>query len=186
MSGLPRIRTSWDSPLRIAEIPCGPDPGALGLTICPGKKDRLGFWDRDLAEDLRVIRDWGASTVVTLIEDHELRLLAIDDLGPAVRQHGMHWWHLPIRDVDVPDDRFELAWRAEGPLLHQRIDAGERILIHCRGGLGRTGLVAGVILVERGQSPEDAIDRVRRARPHAIETPAQEEYVRKALRPGAS
>jgi hypothetical protein len=37
--------------------------------------------------------------------------------------------------------------------------------------------VAGLILVERGVDPRDAIDRVRAARPHAIETRAQERYV---------
>jgi ADP-ribosyl-[dinitrogen reductase] hydrolase len=89
----------------------------------------------------------------------------------------MDWMHLPIRDVDVPDDRFERAWALTGPTLHRRIDRGERILIHCRGGLGRTGLVAGLILVERGVTPRQAIERVRAVRPHAIETRAQEGYV---------
>jgi protein-tyrosine phosphatase len=60
-----------------------------------------------------------------------------------VRAHGMEWRHLPIRDVDVPDQRFEAAWALIGPELHDRLAAGDRILIHCRGGLGRTGLVAG-------------------------------------------
>lgn len=169
-------RSSLDSPLRIAEIPLGAGQGRLGLTICPGKKD--GFkWNRNLAEDLRTIRAWGATTVVTLIEDEEFHLLGIEALGSEVRRKGMDWLHLPIRDVDIPDHRFEDAWQVAGPALHRRIDRGEGILIHCRGGLGRTGLVAGLILVERGFAPRDAIKRVRAARPHAIETEAQEDYV---------
>lgn len=180
-----RLRTSQDSPLRIAEVPCGPGQGRLGLTLCPGKKDRSAGWDRDLGEDLRAIRDWGASTVVTLIETPEFRLLGIEDLGPEVERHGMDWVHLPIRDVDVPDERFERAWQVAGPVQHRRIDAGERLLIHCRGGLGRTGLVAALILIERGFGPSVAIDRVRAARPHAIETAAQEAYVLSAKGPSA-
>jgi ADP-ribosyl-[dinitrogen reductase] hydrolase len=155
------------------------------LTICPGKQDRFAGWHRDLGEDLRAIRDWGATAVVTLIEAHEFRLLGIEDLGAEVERHGMDWVHLPIRDVDVPDDRFERAWRVAGPPLHRRIDAGERILIHCRGGLGRTGLVAALILVEQGAGPREAIGRVRAARPHAIETAAQEAYVLRAKGPSA-
>lgn len=61
--------------------------------------------------------------------------------------------------------------------IHQRIDAGERLLIHCRGGLERSGLVAARILVERGCAPRDAVHRVRAVRPGAIETRDQEEYV---------
>jgi ADP-ribosyl-[dinitrogen reductase] hydrolase len=171
------LRTSRDSPLQIAEVPLEPGQGRLGLTICPGKKDWPGNWDRDLGEDLRVIRAWGASTLVTLIEEAEFRLLGVEDLSTEVQRYGMAWMHLPIRDVDVPDGRFERAWQVAGPEVHRRIDGSERILIHCRGGLGRTGLVAGLILVERGVDPRDAIDRVRAARPHTIETLAQERYV---------
>ncbi len=171
------LKTSHDSPLVIAELPAGDATGWLGLTLCPGKKDRAHGWDRDLDHDLHAIRSWGASLVITLIEDHEFAMLGVADLGERVSGLDMEWLHLPIRDVDVPDARFEAGWQRMGPSIHRRLERGERILIHCRGGLGRTGLVAGLILVERGVVPRDAILRVRAARPHAIETRAQERYV---------
>ena len=174
------IKNSRNSPLQIAEILLGKDEGRLGLTLCPGKKDASRSWDRDLREDLRVIRVWGATTVVTLIEDHEFSLLGVENFASEIRSQGLDWIHLPIRDVDVPDKRFEAAWVVSGRLLHDRLGSGDRILIHCRGGLGRTGLVAGRILVERGCDPRTAINRVRAVRPHAIETAAQESYVLKA------
>lgn len=176
MSLYPTLKDSASSPLQIAEISFDKGGGGLGLTICPGKKD-LYKWNRDLKEDLSAIRNWGASTVVTLIEAHEFQLLKVDRLGELVQTLGMRWIHLPIRDVDVPDQRFEKEWNTAGPEIHQRIRAGEKILIHCRGGLGRTGLVAGLILVERGCTPRDAIQQVRTARRGAIETAAQELYV---------
>ena len=51
------------------------------------------------------------------------------------------------------------------------------MVLHCRGGIGRTGTIAARLLVEFGVAPEEAIRMVRRARPGTIETPAQEEYV---------
>jgi len=176
-------RTSITSPLQIAEVAVGPNAGRLGLTICPGKKDEGSAWNRDLAIDLEAIHAWGASTVVTLIEDHEFRFLGVEAMEGQVRSSGMEWLHLPIMDVSVPDQRFEEAWKKAGIELHRRLDAGERVLIHCRGGLGRTGLVAGRILVERGIEPAEAIRIVRAARPHAIETRAQENYVMRTVRP---
>ena len=172
-----KIRNSQNSPLQIAQVALEPGEGVLGLTLCPGKKDRGRQCDRDLNEDLRVIKAWGATLLVTLIEPHEFAMLGIETLEQEVRANGMDWLHLPILDVSVPDQRFETGWAVAGPRLHARLDAGERILIHCRGGLGRTGLVAGRILVERGCEPVAAIRRVRAVRPHAIETPAQERYV---------
>lgn len=177
MSVMTRLQTSQSFPLRIAEVRFGEREGRLGLTLCPGKKDPEYGWDRDLQEDLRVIRNWGASLIISLIEPHEFRLLQVPEFGDSATQFGMSWIHLPIRDVDIPDDRFESGWSAVRPEIHHRIGTGERILIHCRGGLGRTGLVAARILVERGCLPRDAVHRVRAVRPGAIETLAQEQYV---------
>jgi ADP-ribosylglycohydrolase/protein-tyrosine phosphatase len=171
------MKNSQNSPLQIAEVHLEKNEGRIGLTLCPGKKDSSRNWDRDLKEDLRVIRQWGATTVVTLIEDHEFKMLGIENFGQEISAHGLDWIHLPIRDVDVPDQLFEDAWALSGKILHERLDAGDRVLIHCRGGLGRTGLVAGRILIERGCNPALAIQRVRAVRPHAIETPPQEQYV---------
>jgi protein-tyrosine phosphatase len=173
-------KNSENSPLHIAEVRLEQGEGSLGLTLCPGKKDVGRNWNRDLGTDLQAIRAWGATTVVTLIEDHEFRLLRIESLADEVRALGMNWIHLPIVDVRIPDSRFEDAWVSDGPKLHDRLDAGEKILIHCRGGLGRTGLVAGRILVERGCAPKNAIQRIRSVRPHAIETSEQERYVMKS------
>ena len=173
------LRTSSSSPLIIAEIPVGPHPGYLGLTICPGKKDPTGQWDRDLATDIDAIQVWGATAVITLIEDHEFSFLQVSALGEMVRAAGMSWYQLPIVDVSIPDQCFEQSWQNIRDALHEQLNGGERILIHCRGGLGRTGLVAGMILVEHGLSVDDAIKQVRHARPYAIETHQQESYVRR-------
>ena len=170
-------KNSENSPLHIAEVRLGQGGGSLGLTLCPGKKDVSRSWNRDLGADLRAILVWGATTVVTLIEDHEFRMLNVEALQREVQTLGMDWIHLPIVDVNIPDHRFEHRWALIRPKLHARLNAGENALIHCRGGRGRTGLVAALILVERGCEPYVAIQRVRAVRPHAIETHAQERYV---------
>jgi ADP-ribosyl-[dinitrogen reductase] hydrolase len=175
------IKTSHNCPLEIGEVQVKAGQGFLGLTLCPGKKDEARNWGRDLGVDLQVIKKWGASTVVTLIEDHEFAMLQVEALGQNIRAMGIDWIHLPIVDVSVPDQRFKTEWVTQGPKLHKRLDAGDRILIHCRGGIGRTGLVAGVLLAERGVSPKNAIEQVRKARLGTIETRQQENYVLSTL-----
>jgi protein-tyrosine phosphatase len=76
-----------------------------------------------------------------------------------------------------PGRKIRTVVKVSGPAIHERLDAGQRVLIHCRGSLGRTRLVAGLVLVERGFDARSAIHRVRAARPHAIETAAQERFV---------
>ena len=174
------VRTSHTHPIQIATIPTPGGGGALGVTFCPGKKDpaaSTGNWDRDLATDIEAIRTWGATAVVCLMEAHELARLEVPGLGDAVRGAGMRWFHLPIVDVDVPDKSFEADWRETGATLRAMLAGGQRVLVHCRGGLGRSGTIAAVLLVELGMPPRDAIRLVRKHRPGAIETLDQERYV---------
>jgi ADP-ribosyl-[dinitrogen reductase] hydrolase len=173
-------RTSLTDAIRIGELTFGPDTGIVGITFCPGKQgDSIGGapWHRELDVDLDAVAAWGARAVITLIEPHEMAFLNVPLLGDGVRARGMVWHHLPIVDVTPPDARFDAAWPTAGAEVCALLRAGERVLVHCRGGLGRAGTVAALLAVEMGLAPADAIRAVRAARRGAIETTAQERYV---------
>lgn len=173
------VRTSATDPLEIDHLPCG--AGVVGMTLCPGKRTESDFgppWERDLPTDMRAIVDWGATTLVTLMEGPELDELGVGNLGVVAEAAGLDWHHLPITDVRVPDDRFERPWAYSGHVLRRKLVSGERIVLHCRGGLGRTGTVAARLAIELGAQPEEALSAVRRARSGTVETRAQVAYVR--------
>lgn len=137
-----------------------------------------GYWDRDLDLDLDVIRDWGASAVVTLLEAKEFAYLRVERLGEEVTRRNMAWFHLPIVDGSTPDEQFERQWESAGDELRSILRNGGDVLVHCRGGLGRAGTIGTRLLIELGMEPAIAIERVRSKRPGAIETSVQEKYVR--------
>lgn len=172
-------RTSLTHPLRIDAVET-PGGGRIGLTVCPGKKQpnaASGAWNRDLDLDLRAIRTWGAQALVSLIEPDEYAALGVADLPERARALLTHY-ALPIPDYGLPDAKWEERWRAEGPRIRAVLLQGGRVCLHCMGGLGRSGLVAARLLVELGKTPDEAIAAVRAARPGAVETREQEEYVR--------
>ena len=174
------VRTSISHPLRIDKLATFGNGGEIGITFCPGKKGPSESdyeWDRDLALDLDAIESWKTAAVVTLIEDAEFEMLGVPSLGLMVLARGIEWHHLPIIDVSPPDGRFESKWISSGPRLLQLLRSGQRIVVHCRGGLGRAGTVSARLLVELGVPPAEAIHRVRKARPGAIETSEQKQYV---------
>lgn len=176
----PKQRTSWSHPLQIATIRVGFGLGSIGVTFCPGKRQTdsaTGSWSRDLRTDIRAIADFGGTALVTLIEDHEIESLQVRGLEAECQRHGIDWLHLPIPDVSTPTDEFEAEWLTVGEGLRSRLRNGFNVLVHCRGGLGRAGTIAARLLVELGADPEDAIQRVREARPGAIETVEQEQHV---------
>jgi ADP-ribosyl-[dinitrogen reductase] hydrolase len=177
-------KTSQSHPLQIATVPAGAGLGSVGLTFCPGKRDghaMTGSWDRDLGIDLDAIRAWGATALITLITDEELALLGVERLGEEVMRRDMAWFHLPIVDVSIPDAAFERQWGGVADDLHARLQRGQNVLVHCRGGLGRAGTIAARLLIELGWAPADAISRIRKVRPGAIQTPAQQKYVEKIV-----
>jgi len=177
------IRTSTTHPLKIAEVQANPTHGRIGITLCPGKHDlhaATGAWKRDLDTDLDAIKKWGGSVVVTLVEKKELEQLGVEQLGDGVKARGMEWLHLPIKDVSVPSQAFEEHWLTQGELIRKSLRRGSNVVVHCKGGQGRAGMIAARLLVELGMTPDEAIRLVRYVRSGAIETRAQEDVVRRA------
>ncbi|RWO88608.1 ADP-ribosylglycohydrolase family protein [Mesorhizobium sp.] len=168
-----------NNPLRIAEVPAA--RGLIGITFAPGKRGSSfygGVHERDLAADLDEVARWGAAAVLTLVEDLELSELRIENLGSEVRRRHMDWIHAPIVDISVPDSRFEQEWPENSAKLLGLLRRGNRVLVHCRGGIGRAGMISARLLVELGADPQDALTIVRTARhPNAAETKAQEMWV---------
>lgn len=167
-------------PLHIDAVPVWQAGGLLGMTICPGQPPWNGFdlgRERDLDADITAIRAWGANILVSLMEGEEMREYGVHDIPLRARKLGIQHLHLPIPDMHVPEQEFEMAWRHAGPALHQELQRGGKIVLHCYAGLGRTGTIAARMLVEAGMTPEEAINRVRAARPGTIQTRLQEQHV---------
>jgi protein-tyrosine phosphatase len=173
-------RTSQSHPIRVDFVAPAAHglPGRLGLTFAPGKSLRTasGWWDRDLADDLRrLTAEYGANVLVTLLEELELRQASIPGLGAAARRAGLAWHWFPIADVSTPREP-----EAPIPLVREivgHLAEGETVVVHCMGGLGRAGTIAACVLAARALEPAAAIAAVRAARPGALQTPAQEAFV---------
>ena len=96
----------------------------------------------------------------------------------------------PIRDHGVPPDPLQMVEILSS--LRHALRAGGTVYLHCRAGIGRTGMVAGCFLAEQGFSGSEALRELNRlwqqsARaegwPEVPETDAQAGYVRQwALR----
>ena len=175
-----KTRTSITHPLQIDTLQIDGVSGLIGLTMCPGKSGPSSrgdyAWSRDLQADTKVIADWGVDLWICLMEPEEMKTHGVAAL-PAAAGRVSRYINLPISDLCAPDERFESAWKKAGPLVHKSLQHGKKVLIHCRGGVGRAGTIAARLLVEFGQHPAGAIPAVRAARKGAIETASQEYYL---------
>jgi len=164
-----------NGPLRIDAVTT-PAGGTIGMVHCPGRC--APPWQRDLACDLATIKAWRTDALISLVEQHEFARLGVPQFADAVTKAGLVWHHVPIRDMGVPDGVFAHAWSSAGPSVMQTLHVGGRIVLHCAAGLGRTGTIAGKLLIALGVDADTAITNIRRARPGTIETADQEDFVR--------
>ena len=145
--------------------------GRLGVSRLPGCYGNL-------AGDVRAIRDWGAAIVVSMTTERELADANAGHLGQLLSVEGIQWHHLPIRDFGGPKGDSADIWSDISQKLHACLEAGGAILVHCRGGQGRSGMIALRLMVESGEDPDAALTRLRAVRPGAVETSEQLEWAR--------
>jgi protein-tyrosine phosphatase len=143
----------------------------LGLTIVPGRRD----YERSLEADLAALRESGIQAVLCLLSHDEFERYGVAGLLDRYRDEGMDVLHLPTIDRTPPSDAAldkAMGW------LSEHLSAGRNVLVHCVGGLGRAGTVAGCWLRKQGLSGNEAIQVVRDFRsPRAIETVQQEQAI---------
>src|SRR5262249_36789239 len=78
----------------------------------------------------------------------------------------------------VPDERFDVLWQSVAPRLRRILWVGGRIAVHCGDGRSRTATITAKLLVELGCPAQDALNRVRAARPGTLSRPEGEEVMR--------
>lgn len=124
--------------------------GNLLLSSCPGKKVRLdepvqgrcGI-RRDLKVDLERFKGMGVRAIVCCLDDEELHQLGspIEEYKKEAQMQGFDLLWLPIAEGFAPVDVTKFDIFLSMLILNYTL-RGLSILVHCRGGVGRAGMVA--------------------------------------------
>jgi len=145
--------------------------GALGLTILPGRKD----YSRSIDEDLLQLKNEGVEVIIPLITDDEFYHFGVDEL----LKDGFIVHRLPIMDQLVSSEQ---EMRSLIKFMDEQINSGKKVMIHCVGGLGRSGMAAASYLKYKGLTADKAIEVIRTTRgPRAVESKIQEEFVQNII-----
>lgn len=152
-----------------------PDDSNLIFTPCPGTKDT------SIADALETLKSAGAEAMITVLPDTELAALSVASLGEQAKNAGIAWYQLPIDDDAEPEAAFEQAWNTHKSALLELVQQNKTVAIHCRGGSGRTGLMAAILLLELGMDWAEVKQQIQSIRPKALSHPAHVAYLNKHL-----
>lgn len=147
--------------------------GTLAIAPMPGRDGRY-------ASDLATVVAWSPSLVISLVETAELAAHAGESLGGDLCAARIDWCHIPVPDFGIPAT---LDWPQMRADVLARLGAGEKVLVHCMGGCGRSGMIALRLLISAGVPANEALARLRRTRPCAVETDAQMAWAMQDERP---
>ncbi len=159
------IRVDWIDHSLVA-------PGKIGLTLLPGRKD----YSRSLEEDIQQLKNDAVDKIVVLVTIDELHNYGVDDLIQEYEAAGFETLHFPIMDQMIGSVK---ETKEAVNVMDNWIKEGKNVMIHCVGGLGRSGMIAASYLKYKGLDSDKAIEVVRDARsPRAVESIVQEDFVK--------
>ncbi|XP_046902876.1 cyclin-dependent kinase inhibitor 3 isoform X2 [Hypomesus transpacificus] len=163
------LLVSW---LPLSVVECSQFLGICSLPGCKFKDVR-----RNLQRDVGELQDQGVEDVFVFCTRGELQKYRVPSLLDTYRQKGLRVHHMPFPDGGTPelDQCCQILEQLQSNLQNNR-----RTVIHCYGGLGRSGLIAVCLMLQLSvtMTPNKAIEILREHRGSgAIQTVKQYNFL---------
>lgn len=165
-SATPSLRGSSEMSLELELSALAVGGGTLAIASLPGRGGAL-------EADLDLFREFKPSFVITMVTQEELNAVGAEHFGAMIQSMGSRWAHLPVVDFGAPTLETAAAWRDASETARAALKGGGRVLVHCKGGCGRSGMAALRLMIEAGEPADAALKRLRSVRACAVETAAQ-------------
>ncbi|SDR45510.1 dual specificity protein phosphatase family protein [Pseudovibrio sp. Tun.PSC04-5.I4] len=128
-------------------------PGQLFLMPKPS-----GEW---LDEDMQYYRSIGVDLVMSMLEHTEAIELSLQNESRICSENRMDFLNFPIPDRGLPERQ---GFKEIVTHVSKRLKQHEGVAIHCRAGIGRSGLLACCVMAGFVGSAQAAIEIVSGAR----------------------
>ena len=149
--------------------------GTLAAMPCP-------VIGADGADPFAAMAKRGFRHLVSLLEPGEAHRLGLADEAGLARAQSLDFTAYPIPDLGIPQSLADFAQLTF--TIQQQVNAGVNTLVHCRAGIGRSGLVAAGVLLQAGLGLEQSLQQISERRSARVpETRAQHDWLRNRFLP---
>jgi protein-tyrosine phosphatase len=141
--------------------------------------DNLGIMSRplggdDLMEEIEHWKKLGVNTIVSFLTDEENEELGLEYERMDCRREGFDFIKFPIEDCQVPDSYLKTKELVN--ILIEKINQNQKILMHCRGGIGRVSIISAIVLSNlQGVTVKQSFENVSKIR--GIHVPDTDEQI---------
>lgn len=129
-----------------------------------------GEWIED---EFSGIANWGINRIVSLLEEHEAIEVGLGRERQLTEKYKMEFVSYPIPDRGLPHSVSEYLDFTQR--IYHETAGGLHTVVHCRAGIGRTGLIAAGVLLHCGFEPKEAFELISKKR--RVTVPDTEEQV---------
>lgn len=120
----------------------------------------------------------GVTKVISLLQPSEVRDLGLEAEASLCAAHGITFDVFPIADRGTPNH--PAAFLNVAAELASDVRNGSAVAVHCRAGIGRSGLLGACVLSHLGVACEETFAMLTRARGVTVpDTPDQVEWFQK-------
>jgi atypical dual specificity phosphatase len=128
-----------------------------------------------IAKNMEDIDSWkraGVKAIAVLAEPQEIARYwgSVNNYFRALENKSFEFTYSPIRDFHAPD-LIQLEKLVEW--IDAKVRENKPVLVHCHAGIGRTGTIIAAYLVKKGYGASEAIKKVRKSIPLALEVDEQ-------------
>ncbi|MCH6258992.1 dual specificity protein phosphatase family protein [Puniceicoccaceae bacterium K14] len=145
--------------------------------VCPLLRGNLyvmpkpGKGGGSVAEGIAALKAEGVNLLVSLLQKDEQITEGLEKEAELCSGSDIQYLNFPIEDHHTPNDREAAMKFIE--VLKDKLSEGKSIAIHCKGGVGRTGTLAGALMLACNIEPEEVFEKLSAARGKKM--PATEE-----------
>lgn len=150
-------------PSEVFDVPV-PSAGRLYIMPCPQGKATID-----------TLSAHGVDVIISLLEPAEASALSLGQEQAQCEALGMDFRSFPIADFSLPEKARFL--RFVGGICSD-LKVGRDVAVHCRAGIGRSGMTVCGVLMMLGATAQQAIEKTSAARGEAVpDTPEQRAFI---------
>jgi protein-tyrosine phosphatase len=130
-----------------------------------------------LANEITALKEQAVTGLVCLLEDKEITYTGLEAEGKLCENEGIAFWHFPIPDTNAPKSQIDAHFFILDLVKHYKKKKG--LVLHCYGGIGRSGTIALAVLMHLGYDLEEMKRKATLIRgTHVPQTRIQEDWLK--------